>query len=238
MSKQEYNTRLQHTLQIFDGELNHLHRLKLEMAKLILLQLEQAMQALHEGDMELAAKIVLRDQDVNQLEIQIDAEVIEVLAKNSPVANDLRIVISTSKIASELEKIGEEIADFAKLVIVLFDPKTSDPNPRLLTDIVKLSDLVKLMLQNMLFLLENEDLHMAYSLIKYSADCQLELQEGIKHQLGVVLQNVRLISRALDIMQMLKSLERCGEFCRNIAEYMIFMIEGKNVRHLDLLPVK
>jgi phosphate transport system protein len=220
-----------HTLQHFDGELQHLHNLKIQMATLVVFQFEQTLQALHEGDLELARTIVSRDQEVNQLEILNDAEVIEILARQCPVANDLRRVMSTSKIASELEKIGEEIVCFAKVILKLFDPKTSDPNPDLLTDIVKISSFVNLMLRNMLFLLENEDVHLAYSLLKYDNDCQLELQEGIKHQLGIVVQDARMISRALDIMEIMKALEGCGEFCRNIAEYMIFMIEGKNVRH-------
>ncbi|WP_347989529.1 phosphate signaling complex protein PhoU [Methylomonas sp. AM2-LC] len=236
MSNPVENINNTHTLQQFDGQLQHLNELKLQMAKLVVFQLDQSMQALHDGDLEMARKVVLRDQDVNQLEILTDAEVIAILARQCPVANDLRRVMATSKIASELEKIGEEIVIFAKVILKLFDPKSSDPNPDLLTDIVKIGTFVKLMLQNMLFLLENEDVHLAYSLLKYDNDCQLELQEGIKHQLGIVVQDARVISRALDIMEIMKALEGCGDFCRNIAEYMIFMIEGQNVRHSEYLP--
>ena len=235
MSNQVEDFNNQHTLQQFDGELNQLHALKLTMAQLVLNQLELAMLALDEGDIDIAKKVIDQDQKVDDLELQIDAEVLEILARQAPVAGDLRTVISTSKIASELEQMAGEIVDFAKLIIVLYDPKSSDPNPRLLIDIVKIGNLVTLMLNNLLYLLEHKDAHIAYSLIKYDRDCEKELQEGIKHQLTIVVQDARLISRAIDIMHILKALERCGEFCRNIAEHMIFMIEGKYVRHSDVI---
>lgn len=222
-----------HTLQVFDGELNHLHHLKLEMAKLLLNQLQQAMLALDKGDMELAEQVILQDREVNRYEIDVDAEVLRVLACHCPLANDLRTVISTSKIAVELERIGNEITDFAKLITVLFDPKSSDPNPKLLTDIVKIGSLVRFMLEKLIILFESEDSNLAYAMLAYDSDCESELQKGIKHQLSFVVQDARLTGRALDIMQIMKSLERCGEFCRNIAEYMIFLIDGIDVRHRD-----
>lgn len=231
MSFQAEQNEHQHTLQMFDGELNKLNSLMLEMAGLVASQLEQTMQALDDGDLDRAHKVILRDDQVNQYEISIDAEVLQVLARQCPVANDLRTVISTSKIIGELEKIGDEIVEVARLVMVLFDPKTSDPNPKLLTDIVKMGNLVKLMLDKLLLLLESKQASQAYSLLQYDRDCEQELHEGIKHQLGFVVQDIRMIGRALDIMQIMKSLERCGESCRNIAEYMIFMIEGVDIRH-------
>lgn len=231
MNIQADNFTTPHTLQIFDGELNHLHCLILEMTDLVMYQLEQTMQALDDGDMQLAEKVMSRDKEVNQYEIKIDAEVLTLLARHCPLANDLRTVISTSKIAVELEKIGDEVADFAGLVRVLFDPRTSDPNPKLLADIVKIGNLVKIMLGKLMIIFENRESHQAYTLLQYDRDCENELQEGIKHQLSFVVQDARLIGRALDIMHIMKSLERCGEHCRNIAEYMIFMIEGIDVRH-------
>jgi len=221
----------QHTLHIYDGELKLLQQLLLEMGWLVVYQLEQAMQALHDRDLDRAENVVIRDQEINQYEIKIDAEVLKVLARLSPVANDLRSVISTSKIVDELEKIGDEIVEFAKLVQVLFDPKTSDPNPKLLIDIVKISGLVKTMLHELMSLLESKQVAQAYALLQYDRDCETELRQGIEHQLGFVLKDARLIGRALDILQIMKCLERCDEYCRNIAEYMIFMIEGVDVRH-------
>ncbi|MDD4914910.1 MAG: phosphate signaling complex protein PhoU [Methylococcales bacterium] len=221
----------QHTLQVFDAELRHLNRQMLEMGNLIADQLEQMMQALNDGDLDRAEKVVSRDSEVNRYELEIDAEVLTVLAKQCPVANDLRMVLSVSKIADELERIGDEIAECGKMVMVLFEPKSSDPNPRLLTDLVKIGNLVKLMLDKLLQLIEHKDGSQAHILLQYDRDCESELQKGIRHQLGFVMQDARLIGQALDIMHIMKSLERCGEYCRSVAEHMIFMIEGVDIRH-------
>ena len=231
MAVQTEDVYREHTLQAFDAELNDLRKQVVEMASLVMYQLEQTMQALDDGDMTLALNVVDRDKKVNGYEVQIDNEVIQVLARHSPVANDLRSLISISKITYELEKIGDEVALFAKFVGVLFDPGTSDPNPRLLEDIVKIGNLVKAMLTKLLLAFEKGESAQAYLLLQYDRECESELQEAIKHQLAWVLKDMRLIGRAMDIMQIMKTLERCGEHSRNIAEYIIFMLEGVDVRH-------
>ncbi len=232
MNNQADQNHSQHILKLFEGELNQLHSLLLDMVKLIVLQLNQSMLALDDGDMELANLVIDRHKSVKGFAVEIDAEVITVLARQCPVANDLRTVISTSKIAVELEKIGAEIVEFAKRVMVLFDPKTSDPNPKLLTDIVKIGHLVRVMLDNLIQLIEANDLKIGYKLLDYDHSCESELQAGITHQLSLVVRDGRMVGRVLDIMQMMKSLEYCGEHCRNIAEYMIYMLEGKYVRQV------
>lgn len=231
MSVQPGNVSAPHTLQAFDSELCQLYSRVAEMAGLVMYQLEQALQALEEADMSLALRVLERDKKVNRYEVQIDNAVIQALARNSPVAGDLRSLISISKITYELEKIGDEIACFAKLISVLFDPHTSDPNPQLLGDIVKVGHMVKVMLAKLLLAFEKGDSAQAYLLLQCDQECESELQEGIRHQLGLVLQDVRLIGRAMDIMHILKTLEGCGEHSRNIAEYIIFMLEGVDVRH-------
>lgn len=221
----------QHTLRAFDNELNNLHCQVVDMASLLMFQLDESMRALDGGDGELALQVASRDMDVKRYQSAIDNEIVELLARHCPVANDLRLVISMSKIAVELGQIGSEIALFAKLISVLFDPETSDPNPKLLTDIVKIADLVKVMLTKLMLAFEKRQVEPAYLLLQYDRECELELEEGIKHQLTSVLRDARLIGRALDIMHIMKALEGCGEHCRNIAEYMIFMIEGVDIRH-------
>lgn len=220
-----------HTLHAYDTDLGHMHSLMLDMTDLLVYQLEQAMQALDYGDAELAQKVVSRHKKVKHFESKIDGEVLNIIARHCPVANDLRYVLSTSKIAVELEKIGVEIVDFAKLIAVLFDPNTSDPNQKLLTDIVKMGGLIKLILDKLMVVFESRDSKQAYALLQCDRDCESELQDGIKHQLTLVLHDARMIRRALDVMQMMKAMERCGEHCRNIAEHAIFMLDGIDVRH-------
>ncbi len=220
-----------HTLHAYDTELGHMHGLLLEMTDLLVYQLEQAMNALDYGDAELAQKVVSRHKKIKHFESRIDNDVLNVIARHCPVANDLRLVISTSKISVELERIGLEIVEFARLIVVLFDPNTSDPNQKLLADIVKIGGFIKLVLDKLMVVFESRDSKQAYALLQCDRDCESELQEGIKHQLALVMHDGRMIRRALDVMQMMKALERCGEHCRNIAEHAIFMLDGVDMRH-------
>lgn len=228
---QAKNNPRQHTLKSFDVELNQLQNQITDMVGLVMYQLDQTMQALHNADMTLALKVVERDIKLDRYETLVDQEVIQLLARHYPVANDLRIVISVSKIAYELEKMGDEITFFAKLVSKLFDPTSSNPNPKLLADIVKIGDLVKTMLTKLMLALEKQDLAQAYLLLQYDRECETELEEGIRHQLSFILNDARLIHRAMDVMQIMKTLERCGEHSKNIAEYIVFMLEGVDIRH-------
>ncbi len=220
-----------HALKRFDGELEQLKQLTLGMKRLLVTQLEQALRALEEGDAGMASKVVHRSPRVHQYHREIDAEVLELLARQAPVAGDLRTVIATSKIAVELSNIGNEIERLARLVAVLYDPSTSDPNPRLLENIVNLAQLVMTMLINLMVAVEHGDASQMHELFRYEDQCESEFQAGVKHQLDFVLKDVRLTSRSLDIMRMMKCLERSGEHCKHIAEYVVYMINGVDLRH-------
>lgn len=222
-----------HTSRIFDGELNNLHCLVLEMAGLVINQLDRSLEALHERDSELAERVILRDREVDNHEIKIDAAVLTVLAKRSPVANDLRMVVSISKIVVDLELIGDEVVKIAKLIISMFDNDSSDPNPQLLRDIIKMGAMISDMLKQVILTFDKCDLTDAYMLLNEKWDYGEEFQAGIRRQLTFVIENPRIMSRSLNIFQIMKSLERCGDHCRNINEYLIFMFEGKNIRHQD-----
>lgn len=222
-----------HTVHLFDGELSHLHYLVLEMAGLVIDQLDTTMTSLDEGEASIAEKVVARDREVNEYELKIDAEVLAILAKRTPVANDLRKVISISKIVVDLERIGDETVRIAKLIIDMFDPQTSDPNPQLLRDIVRMGTMARGMLRKATDAFDTGNLDDAYELIRGDGDCGQEFQDGIRRQLTFVLQDARLIGRALDILQIMKALERCGNHCINIAEFMIFMVEGEDIRHRE-----
>lgn len=221
----------QHTVQLFDGELSHVHCLVLEMAGLVIDQLDRAMLALDQADAALAESVVLKDREVNAYELKIDAEVLAILAKRSPVAFDLRMVISISKIVVDLERIGDETVKIAKLIMEMFDPQTSDPNPQLLRDIVKMGTMARSMLRKAIDSFDTGKLDEARDLIEGDWNCGDEFQDGIRRQLTYVIQDARLIGRALDILQIMKALERCADHCINIAEFMIFMIEGEDIRH-------
>jgi phosphate transport system protein len=225
-----------HILQPFDGELNLLNNLLMAMGRLVLDQVRTIMQAVADGDLQSAEYVRTKDQEVDRLEIRIDAGVLDLLVRHNPVAGDLRTVVSTAKLAVELEKMGNEIADFAKLTGAIFAPNSRNPNVVILRDIVKIGTDVQLMLEQLCLILETRAVESAYSLLQAERDCQRQFQQGVKHQLRFAVEDARLIGRALDLLEMIKTLEQCAEHCRNCAEYLIFMIEGVDVRHLRDYP--
>ncbi len=221
----------EHTSKMFDGELDHLHCLVLEMAGLVIDQLDLALSALHDRDPHLAEKVIVRDREVDNHEIKVDAEILAILAKRSPVANDLRMVISISKMVLDLELIGDEIVKIGKLIIMLFDTNSSDPNQQLLRDIVKMGEMISNMLKQVIRSFDSCDLEGAYQLLNERWDYGEEFQAGIRRQLTFIIENPRIMSRSLNIFQIMKALEHCGDHCRNINEYLIFIFAGKNIRH-------
>ena len=132
----------EHTSRVFEGELDNLHCLALEMAGLVINQLEQFLKAVQERDPDLAGQIVLRDREIDDHENKIDNAIVTVLAKRAPVANDLRKILSISKMVMDLELIGDEVVKISRLLISLFDSGTSDPNQQLLRDIVKMGEMI------------------------------------------------------------------------------------------------
>ena len=221
----------EHTSKVFDGELDHLHSLVLEMAGLVINQLDVSLRALHDRDSILADKVILRDQEVDNHVDKIDGEILAILAKRAPVASDLRMVISISKMVVDLELIGDEIVKIGKLTISLFDKNSSDPNQQLLRDIVKMGEMISNMLQLVILSFDRCDLAAAYQLLNERWDYGEEFQAGIRRQLTFVIENPRIMSRSLNIFQIMKALEHCGDHCRNINEYLIFIFAGKNIRH-------
>jgi len=221
----------EHLVRGFDDEINHAHKLVIEMTQLVTRQMEQALQALDVGNEALAQQVMDADTQVNQYEVSIDSEVLSILARRNPVASDLRTILSISKIAVELEKIGNDIVDFAGLVAYLFGPDTSNPNHALLLEISKFGNLVKSMLDRLILVLEQNDVQPAYSLLENERDCQNEFRDGIRQQFDFAIQDARRIGRALTLMRMMKVLEGCGEHCCHIAQYMIFMKDSIDVRH-------
>lgn len=221
----------QHTSRVFDGELDHLHCLVLEMAGLVIDQLDFCLQALHNRDCDLAEKVIHRDREVDEHEIKIDAEILAILAKRSPVANDLRRVIALSKIVLNLELIGDETVNIGRLTRSLFDKNSSDPNYQLLRDIIKMGEMISSMLKQVIASFDKCDLDGSYQLLNEKWDYGEEFQAGIRRQLTYVIENPRIMSRSLNIFQIMKGLEHCGDHCRNINEYLIFIFTGKNIRH-------
>jgi len=221
----------QHTVRLYDGELSQLHFLVLQMGGLVMTQLENTIASLKDRESKPAEAVILLDKKVDEYEVQIDTEVFNIITKRCPVANDLRMVISISKIVVDLERIGDEVVKIARILIGLFVSDNSDPNPQLLRDLVKMNQLVLELVRKTLHAFDSGDSKNAYFLLQETQEFSSDYLCGVRLHMTFVMENAHMLSRTLNIFQIMKAFERCSDHCQNIAEYLIFMIDGKNVRH-------
>ena len=215
-------------LHFFDGELGALHSLLLEITDLLMYQLEQTLHALDYGDIDLALKVIARDRKVDDYRMRIEHEVQNTLTRPSFLASDLRTVMIVAKMTDALEKIGNEIVDLARQIQSIFD--RGDCDPALMAEIVYIGGMVKIMLDKMMMVLETRNSNQAYKLMQYGWNCDTRLQQALKQQFTLTIQSPPVIEHALDIMHILKALERCACYCRNIAEYQILMLDSIDMR--------
>lgn len=220
-----------HTLHAVDNDLGRLNQLLLDMMQLVKNQLLAATRAVEEVDASLALTVIESDGQVLGFEHRVDNQVLTALARYSPVADDLRAVVVSLKIATELQNIDREVAGFARLAAKLFDSAASTPNAKILADMVRQGDLVKHMLSQIMAALQTQNGGILYPLLEMENECEEKLQAGIRHQLAFALRETHKMKCSLDLLLMMKALQHCSEHCKNLAEYLIFMLEGVDVRH-------
>lgn len=220
-----------HTVQRYDGELSSLHMLVVEMGGLVLGQVEAALQALREKDISEARQVIERDHDVNAREVKADEEIVSVIARRAPVARDLRTIMSMSKAIADLERIGDEAAKIASIILNIYDNDRSDPSAFLMRDIYTMGNLAVGMLREALEVFDNLDADHAEAVATGNTEMDAEFQSSIRRLATFIMEDSRNLGHAINIVLIIKALERVGDHSRNIAEYVVYLIKGKDVRH-------
>jgi phosphate transport system protein len=233
MPKPHHSTQNSHISHHFDAELVEIHHLAIDMLNLILHQWESAIEGLDEANLKSALEVIAKRSHVLHYETSIDQAILILLAREHPVAIDLRVVLSISKISLAMRYLGEEAARIAQLTLSLYEPRNGTPHAKLLTEIAKISENIRIMLAHLAIVLGNFESRQAHMLMKQHKDFEQEILEAIKHQFAIVNQDMRQIRPALTILQIMNSLEMCVDHCKNLTEYCIFMIDGQDVRHLN-----
>lgn len=222
-----------HTYRRYDGELNHLHFMVLEMGGLVLAQVREALVAFKTRDVMMAQRVVTRDGAVDRLEVEADEEIAKLIARHSPVGNDLRMVIAVSKSVSDLERIGDEAVRIAGLVIQLFGHEGGDPNSQLVRDVDRIGGLAVSGLQCALEVFDVWDERKARSVIEKQREMEQEFQSELRRLLTYVMEDARLIGFAINVVLAIKSLERIGHHAQNLAEYVVYEVKGTDIRHVQ-----
>jgi phosphate transport system protein len=217
-----------HTSHQFNEEMKALKTEFLEMGGLVESQVERAITSLVESDGYLADEVRATDKRVDQMEIELDEEATLILARRQPAARDLRLVIAVIKMVSDLERIGDEAKKIAKFSIKLAEERRE---PRGYVEVHHISKHVLSMLHEALDAFARLDTEQALRIIKEDKRVDEEYQGAARTLLTFMMEDTRNISRCMSVLWILRALERVGDHACNIAENVIFMVKGEDVRH-------
>jgi phosphate transport system protein len=228
MTRERYS---QHISRQYNLELDEVKTHLLEMGGVVEKQLALAIESLIEGNSAIAQNVCDADRRVNKLEISIDEECARILARRQPAAGDLRLVIAISKLNTDLERVGDESAKIARQAILLSEIGAP---ARGYGEIRHIGELVSAMLHDALDAFARLDTELALSVASQDQLVDSEYDHAIQEMVAYMTQDPRQITRSLHVIWILRSLERVGDHARNIAEYVIYLVLGKDVRHMDI----
>lgn len=220
-----------HISQQYNAELEEVRSHLLGMGGLVEKQVNDAITALIDADSGLAQQVREVDDQINQMERNIDEECIRILARRQPAASDLRLIISISKSVIDLERIGDEATKIAKRAIELCEEGEA---PRGYVEARHIGDQVRKMVHDALDAFARFDAELALSVAQYDKTVDREYKTALRELVTFMMEDPRAISRVLNIIWVLRSLERIGDHARNIAELVIYLVNGTDVRHLGL----
>jgi phosphate transport system protein len=221
----------QHISQQFENELQGIRSRVLAMGGLVEQQVTHAMEALITGDTELARAVLKRDEDVNTMEVSIDEECIQIIALRQPTAGDLRLVTGILKTITDLERMGDESVRIARMAINLSEKDRPKRNYR---ELQNLGNHVRGMLRDALDAFARFDVEMALRVAKEDQDVDAEYEAILRQLMTYMMEDTRAVTRVIDMMWSARSLERIGDHAHNVCEHIIYLVEGKDVRHLSI----
>jgi phosphate transport system protein len=217
----------------FDELLDELRKRLVEMSGLVESAIHQSVRSLVERNEELARQVLRGESRINQMEIEIDDLATALLALDQPVASDLRFITAAIKINTNLERMGDKAANIAERSIALL----AEPRIEALVDMPHLANLVQAMVKKALDAFVNKDSELARSVLM-SDDAVDELRDAMFSELIEHMQrDPTTVRQCVDLIFVARSLERIADHCTNIAEEVLFAVEGIDVRHHAAQPI-
>lgn len=220
-----------HISQQFNSELEEIRSHVLAMGGLVEEQIHNAILALVDGDIQLAENVINRDVEVNKAEVNIDEECTHIIARRQPAATDLRLVIAVIKTITDLERIGDQAERVARMGTRLADVERPKNNYH---DLQNMGEHVANMVHGALDAFARSDVEAAIKVSKEDDHVDQEYDGLMRQCLTFMMEDPRKISQMLDIMWAARALERIGDHAKNICEYVIYLVKGKDVRHITI----
>jgi len=225
----------EHLSKQFDAELEAIRSRVLEMGGLVESQIRRALDALSTGERALSDEVIANDHRVNGMEVAVDGECSQVIVRRQPAANDLRLILAITKTVTDLERIGDEAQKIARMA-KLIHAADRQHMPRL--DLSHVADRATAMLRQSLDAFARLDVSEAMRVVKQDQAVDDEFRAIMRQLITFMMEDPRTITRSLEILFIAKAVERIGDHAKNMAEYVVYMVKGRDVRHTRIEDVE
>ena len=215
----------------FDAELSGISTRVLEMGGLVESQVALAIEALTHFNGEVASQVLIAEEKVNLMEMQIDADLSTIIARRQPTARDLRLLIAISKTIGNLERVGDEAARIARTVQRLINTGVSSRLRLPVGDVSFEAGLATASLRKSLDAFARLDTQTALEVIKSDNEIDAEFDGLMRKLIAYMMEDPRTISASIDLVFVAKAIERVGDHAKNLAEQVIYIVKGADVRH-------
>jgi phosphate transport system protein len=217
-----------HIMTQFDEELEEIRTQLMEMGGKVEQQLKNAIQAVIKADSSLAEEVIRDERLVDEMEVDIDEACILIIARRQPAASDLRFVMMVTKAINDLERIGDESRKIANHAVILSE---QDGLSQGYKEVRHLGDSVSGMLANALDAFARFDVEAAMKTLEEDAQVDLDYKSALRELVTYMMEDPRSISRAINILWVVRSLERIGDHAKNLCEQIVYVVKGKDIRH-------
>lgn len=226
----------EHTSKRFDADLEVVRMRVLQMGGMVEEQIEQAVEALTTGNKMLIERVISNDHRVNAMEVSIDEICSQIIARRQPTAGDLRMIMTVIKTITDLERIGDEAEKIARISKLIYEADRMHI-PRFI-EIRHVATIALEMLRKSLDAFARLDLEAAAQVVRQDELVDEEFRSIMRQLITFMMEDPRKISTSLEILFIAKAIERIGDHAKNMSEYVVYMVKGKDVRHVAIEEIE